>query len=135
VLLNEKAMEALYQTVNDGAKQAIHYSRESGSSYNGPKNYEILKETILSEYYGFGMGVNNFIFKPYTDKLAQLQESGIIERILRIFKPKKPITSDNRVALSLDHLMIWFKLLIALLLITFGVFHFSSSFGLGSSRS
>jgi hypothetical protein len=116
VFLNNTAQRNLFKTVTDGAKQAIHYLRESGSNYTGPPNFVILKEKIASEYYGFGMAVNSFMFKAYNDKVAQLHESGIIEWIHRIFKPKKPIITDKRVSLSLDHLMIWFKLWIGLLL-------------------
>jgi hypothetical protein len=121
-LLNGTQWDDLSNTVADGAKLAIHYWRESGSIYGGPPNYVILKEKIASEYFGFGMAVNSFIFKAYGDKIAQLHESGIIEWIFRKYKPKNPPIDDNRVALSLDHLMIWFKLWIGLLLIVSVVF-------------
>jgi hypothetical protein len=66
--------------------------------------------------------VNSFMFKAYNDKVVQLLESGIIEWFLRMFKPRKPIVDDYRVALSLDHLTIWFKLWIGLLLVATSVF-------------
>jgi hypothetical protein len=63
------------------------------------------------------MPVNSFIFKAYFDLIAQLHESVIIEKILSMFQTPKPFITDDRVALSLDHLMVWFKLWIGLLLI------------------
>jgi hypothetical protein len=87
-----------------------------------PKNFEVLKEKISSDYFGFGMGVNSFMFKAYRDIIAQLHESGMMELFHRLFIPIKPIIDDDRVALSLDHLMIWFKLWIGLLLIVSVVF-------------
>jgi hypothetical protein len=115
VLLNEAEMEALYKTVSEGTKSAVHYIQETGSRYDGP--YVILKEKIITNYYGFEMPVNSFMFKPYSDKVSQLKESGIIDWIHSKMRPKKPNIADNRVALSLDHLMVWFKLWFALLLV------------------
>jgi hypothetical protein len=121
-LFNQNQLKNLFETVTDGGKQAIHHIRESGSRYHGPPNYVILKEKIASEYYGFGIPVNSFMFKAYYEKVSQLQESGIIKWIHRKFNETKPIVNDDRVALSIDHLMIWFKLWIGLLLITSVVF-------------
>jgi hypothetical protein len=114
VLLNKTEQQILQNSVTDGAKQAFHYLRETESTYI-PKNFVILKERITSDYFGFGTSVNSFIFKAYGDKLSQLVESGIIEWILRGLKLS--ITKDEPVALSLNHLIIWFKLWIGLLLV------------------
>jgi hypothetical protein len=85
-----------------------------------PENstYAVVKEKIMVEINGVKILASNFLLDAYTDKVMHLVESGIIENILSYFKPQKPPNNnDDHIALSMDHLMIWFQLWAALLMV------------------
>jgi hypothetical protein len=53
----------------------------------------------------------------YLNKINQLVESGIIEKMISYLKPSNRPEDEGHVALSIDHLLIWFQLWAGLLLI------------------
>jgi hypothetical protein len=56
--------------------------------------------------------------EAYLDKVKHLVESGIIENMMSYLKPRKQFKNDDPVALSIDHLLVWFQLWAGLLLIS-----------------
>jgi hypothetical protein len=81
------------------------------------RTYAILKEKIITDYSGFLIYTNIFLFDEYMDTVMYLVESGIIEKIAKTYVKKDEPKDDENVALSIDHLLIWFQLWAALLLI------------------
>jgi hypothetical protein len=88
---------------------------------NEPQTYALLKERIISEYVGISMETNNLLLEPYNELIIKMTESGIMEKMLD-FPKSKPTDVDQPTALSLDHLLIWFKIWIGFLLVTSVVF-------------
>jgi hypothetical protein len=80
-----------------------------------------LKQKIISDLTGFVMDTHNFMIEAYNDKIVQLFESGIIEIIWKMMHKNYPI-DDDRKALSLDQLHMWFILWGGLLLIAVASF-------------
>jgi hypothetical protein len=79
--------------------------------------FVVVKEKILSDLEGIFLQPKSFIFDSYHDKAVQLVESGIVEYNLAKSKSKKQVKSSGPVALSIDHLLIWFQLWAGLLLV------------------
>jgi hypothetical protein len=71
----------------------------------------------MSDFSGLFISTNSLMRESYLDKIMQLVESGIIENIMSYYKPEKQSKDDEPVALSIDHLLIWFQLWAGLLLI------------------
>jgi hypothetical protein len=92
---------------------------------NGAFKYSVLPERIRSYHRGFKMHPNHFMFEVLNRKMRQLVESGIAKVLLEkeTFK-KKPeeVGSKEPVPLNLEHLAVWFKILLVLLYIALFVF-------------
>jgi hypothetical protein len=86
-----------------------------------PQPYVLLKEKIISDYVGVLMQTNHFLFDAYNENIVRMTESGIMQKITEEQLPKPP-EDDQPTVLSLEHLLIWFKVWIGLLLITSAVF-------------
>jgi hypothetical protein len=86
-----------------------------------PQPYVLLKEKIISDYVGVLMQTNHFLFDAYNENVVRMTESGIMQKIIEERKPK-PFEDDQQIALSFEHLLIWFKVWIGLLLIASVVF-------------
>jgi hypothetical protein len=94
----------------------------SGYTYIGPSSFIPLKEKIISDYGVIWLPIRHFITDVLNDKIVQLHESGIMGKLMEIPKPKENITDNDPAALSLDHLGIWFKLWLGLVLIAISFF-------------
>jgi hypothetical protein len=81
----------------------------------GAFKYKVLPERIRSYHWGFKMHPNHFMFEVFNRKMRQLVESGIAKVLLdkEMFR-KKPedIASKEPVPLNLEHLAVWFKILL-----------------------
>jgi hypothetical protein len=77
----------------------------------------ILKEKIISDYSGFFLETNSFIFEAYNDNIGRLVESGIIQKLSQNLSQSKQPVENDPIPLSLDHLLIWFQLWGAFLLV------------------
>jgi hypothetical protein len=117
-LLNDLEVWDFYTNLTDGSNRAL-YANTFGIKYFKPP-YLVLKEKIISDYIGAVMPMNFFLFESYNEKIIQLTESGIIEKILRQ-KPEMQEESQP-VVLSFDHLLIWFMLWAGFLGIASAVF-------------
>jgi hypothetical protein len=82
--------------------------------------YVVLKEKIISDCIAIVMPANSFLLNAFNERITQMIESGIMEKIFRT-EAKKPEESQP-VVLSIDHLLIWFMLWAGLLLIAGAVF-------------
>jgi hypothetical protein len=127
LLLNATDKWTFYRNLTDGSKRAL-FTDTQGLAYfqkviapKEPPTYIVLKEKIISDYLGIEFPMNHFLFDAYNDKIIQMTETGILQKILEPEK-HKPVASDDPVPLSLDHLSIWFLLWIGMLLITAFVF-------------
>jgi hypothetical protein len=76
----------------------------------------VLKEKISSDCIALRMPTNFYLFKAINEKITQMIESGIMEKILG------KETEKSAVALSIDHLLIWFKLWGGFLLVASAAF-------------
>jgi hypothetical protein len=112
VRLSSEAYRALNQNLTDGSNRAIMSHVSFSEPLPDPKNatYSVVKEKIITDFTGFLIYTNSFMCRGYLDKVMYLVESGIIEKIVSYFKPKKRPEDDDPVALSIDHLLIWFQL-------------------------
>jgi hypothetical protein len=96
--------------------------------------YILLKTKVISDSMGFGFSPNFFLFDNFNTKIVQLIESGIARKIveeeeIRITEKlgnftirKKKEKEDKRKVLRLEHLGIWFQILLILLSAASGVF-------------
>jgi hypothetical protein len=87
---------------------------------NGAFKYKILPERIRSYHWGFKMHPNHFMFEVFNRKIRQLVESGIAKVLFdkeTIKKKPDERGSEEPVALNLEHLAVWFKILLVLLYI------------------
>lgn len=67
-----------------------------------------LRESIISDHWGFSISQNHFMFKPLNRKIVQLVESKIANRIVEEIQSRKTVDNDGSSVLSMEHLGIWF---------------------------
>jgi hypothetical protein len=106
--------------LTDGSNLAMFSDAYAASKIAKEKlrNVVVVEEKIISDYLGFKLPPNFFMFKSLNDKIVQLQESGIMGKFLN-FEVKKAAKEEiDPVPLSIDHLSVWFKLWIGLLMVT-----------------
>jgi hypothetical protein len=118
--IENKEVERFLKNLILGSNRALLGSSTKDIDYLNTANYKVLDEKIISDHLGIPFPLNHFMFDAMNDKVVRLVESGIIENIMKV-KPKKP-SDDEPTVLTLDHLLIWFYLGMALLLITTFVF-------------
>jgi hypothetical protein len=114
-----EAYQVLHRNLIDGSKRALITEVSLLQPLPDPKNstYAVVKQKIFSDPTGISIYANSFLHQSYLDKIMQLVESGIIENIMSYLKPRNLPKDDERVALSIDHLLIWFQLWAGLLLV------------------
>jgi hypothetical protein len=89
-----------------------------------PKNstYAVVKERIFRDFTGLLIQKYSILRQSYMDKITYLVESGIIEKIKNSFNQRIVPNDNEDVALSINHLLIWFQLWVGLLLIAVFIF-------------
>jgi hypothetical protein len=113
------------KNLTDGTNSALIINSLANLFFKGddkePPTYVLLKEKIISDYVGILMTTNHFLFDAYNENIARMVESGIME--MKVGK-ERPQSSDevDPTVLSFEHLLIWFEVWIAFLLITSAVF-------------
>jgi hypothetical protein len=112
----------IQKNLTDGSKMAtfVDYYGAYGAVDEENPTYVVLKEKITSDCIAIVMPANFFLLNAFNERITQMIESGIMEKIFRT-EAKKPEESQPAV-LSFDHLLIWFMLWAGLLLIASAVF-------------
>jgi hypothetical protein len=107
----------LEQNLSDGSKKAM-VVHSMAPEETKDKTFVLLKEKIITDTYGIAFYTNSDFRESYMDKLLQLTNSGIVEKIRRDIEdpPKPPIHAEN-IRISIDHLLIWFQLWAGLLMV------------------
>jgi hypothetical protein len=100
--------------LSEQPRSALFSTKISGLYYTGPSFFIPLKEKIISDYVVIWLQYRHFITDVLNDKIVQLHESGIMAKLMEIPKPKENISDSDPMPLSLDHLLIWFKLWLGL---------------------
>jgi hypothetical protein len=98
-------------------RSALLYGMLNEAHYNAPPHNIVLKEKITSDYAIVTLNSRHFFADVLNDKIVQLQESGIMAKFIKIWKPRKSSNDSDPVQLSLDHLLVWFKLWLGFILI------------------
>jgi hypothetical protein len=81
-------------------------------------SYAVVKEKVMTDVSGITLKTDSFLCEVYLEKINYLVESGIIDNLKSYFNPKKRSEKGDPSALSIDHLLIWFQLWAALLMVT-----------------
>jgi hypothetical protein len=104
--------KALHRNLIDASKRAIITQVSFLQPLPDPENstFAIVKEKIITDFTGMLILINSFLCKGYLEKIMHLVESGIIENIMSNLKPRIQPKNDDPVALSIDHLLIWFQI-------------------------
>jgi hypothetical protein len=118
VFLNESELYTTFKTNGHGSKIAMLQVVFEGAPIFKSSTYTIMKEKVISDYIGLMMPLNHFMFDVFNYKMIQLQESGIMQRLMKFSYPKANTTEEDPVPLSIGHLLIWYQLWVALLLIS-----------------
>jgi hypothetical protein len=118
--------ELYYETIKHlehgyGSKIAWPHQSFDGTPTFKSSGFTTLNEKVISDYAGLMIPLNHFMFNVLNDKIMQLQESGIMQKLFKSIYPKYNTITDP-VPLSLDHLLIWFQLWAALILISISFF-------------
>lgn len=121
------------QTMNnllaDGSNQGLILDSEWLQGFNlkvGLKEsppYSVLNEKVISDYVGFAMKANNFVFAPMNRKVAQFIESGLARIIVDKYLCNKRFADvSGPKVLSLEHLNAGFMVWIALVIVSICAF-------------
>lgn len=134
---SEIEAESITDLLEDGSKRAIITDSNKLTSMieNSAEifKYTRLNEKILTDHWGFlFQDPNNFMFTAFNRKVVQLVESGIAKRNVEQFiSGAKPEEQSEPCVLTLDHMGIWFLILLGCLLLSLSciimefAFHFS----------
>jgi hypothetical protein len=117
-------MQATEKKFYYGSKFAMLIDTFEGVPIKKSSHYTIMKEKIISDYVGLKVLQNHFMFDVLNDKIIQLRESGIMQKLVDFSYSKANTTKEDPVPLSLNHLLIWFQFWAALLLISLFFFFF-----------
>jgi hypothetical protein len=121
-------LEPVIELLADGSKRAFLTDRdwyeELEYEAGGTENFTILEEIVLSDHWGFRFEANNFMYDAFNRKIDQLVESGLADLIIKnVTVEWRDIEPDEKhVALTIDHLSVWFYLWLILLAIALLVF-------------
>jgi hypothetical protein len=117
VMIDYYEVSSFLSNLTHGSNRAQLLITLNTKNFDDTENYKCLDEKIICEQLGIKLPLNHFMFDALDDKIVKLTESGIIENIVKgTFSPKQ--NDAEPTVLQLDHLLIWFILWIALLLIT-----------------
>jgi hypothetical protein len=111
--VTDEEYSTLHRNLTDGSKKAMLTKVSLLKPLPDPTNspYAVVKEKIFTDLVGLKIDDNSVFYESYLEKVMHLVESGIIEKITSHLKPlKKQSKDDDPVALSIDHLLIWFQL-------------------------
>jgi hypothetical protein len=114
-------LKPLIELLVDGANKAYVTDRdwyeelEYGSE--GTANFAVLEEIVLSDHWGFRFEVNHYMYDAFNRKIVQLVESGLADVLVKnaTKKWRKVEAEEEHVALTIDHLAVWFYLWLILL--------------------
>lgn len=82
------------------------------------KRYSQLKEKIISDYNGFMLAPNSFMFDSLNRKVVQFVESGLAQKFVsKYFDTKKVAELNGPKVLTLDHLSAGFFVWLACLVV------------------
>jgi hypothetical protein len=101
-----------------GTKIGFLHQTFEGAPIHKSSTYTIMKEKVISDYDGLMLPLNHFMFEALNDKIIQLQESGIMQKLFETSYRNANATDDDPQPLSFTHLIIWFQLWCGLLLIS-----------------
>jgi hypothetical protein len=118
--ISKHSYSSIFDLLSDGSNTAFVTDSEFLSflekSSNGTQKFTKLSEKILSNPLGFQFISNDFMFKPFNQKIVQLVESGIADMIIKNESSfTRKYVEEEPPPLTLDHLGVWFEIWIVML--------------------
>jgi hypothetical protein len=126
--LHSGKLEHLLKLLVDGSNKAYVTDRDWYEELEylskGTAKFAILEEIVLKDHWGFRFEVNHYMYDAFSRKIGQIVESGLADVIVKnATKQWKNVEAEEEhVPLTMEHLGIWFYLLLILLGIALLVF-------------